>query len=181
VATASRDGSARVWNAQTGLPVTELLKHEKSVEFVRFSPDGGLAITASDDNAARLWDPQTGQPLTEPLQHGGKVYTAQFSPDGRRVVTASRDGTARIWDVGLAPSKCPEWLLQLAEALAGKVLDKQGFLEPTRLDRPATIERIRELLKKQPDTADGVLWGRWLLADRASRTLSPFSSIPVPK
>ena len=46
-----------------------------------------------------------------------ELFTARFSPDGRRVVTASRDHTARVWDVGLAPSRCPDWLLPLAEAL----------------------------------------------------------------
>jgi WD40 repeat protein len=108
------------------------------------------------------------------------LLVAQFSPDGKRVVTASRDNTARVWDVGLAPSRCPAWLLSLAEALAGNRLDQQGLLEPTRLDRAQTVTQTRQDLKNRPDNGDGVMWGRWLLANRATRTISPFSSLTVP-
>jgi hypothetical protein len=109
------------------------------------------------------------------------VYSARFSPDGKRILTASSDGTARLWDVGFAPARCPDWLLQLAEVLCGCRLGKEGFLEPTTLDRAQTITRIREDLRNQPDDGDGVKWGRWLLADRATRTISPFSEMTVPQ
>lgn len=157
------------------------MKHEGSVEFVDFSPDGKSVVTASDDNTARVWDVLTGQPLTEPFRHRAKVVTARFSPDGKRVLTASWDGTARLWDVGFAPSRCPTWLSQLAEALSGNHLNQRDLLEPTSLDRAHTIAQLREFLARQPDTGDGVLWGRWLLADRSTRTLSPFSRITVPQ
>ena len=146
-----------------------------------FSPDGLWIVTASSDHTARVWDAQTGQPLTEPFRHGAKVCSAQFSPDGRQIVTASMDHTARVWDIGLAPSRCPAWLLQLAEALSGSRLSQQGLLERTSLDRAATIAQLRDFLAKQPDHGDGVLWGRWLLADRSKRTISPLSSVTVPE
>jgi WD40 repeat protein len=177
VVTASRDGTARVWDAQTGQPLTEPLKHETPVEFAQFSPDGRCIVTASDDSTARQWDARTGQPLTELFKPGAKAFTARFSPDGKRVVTASADHTARLWDVGLAPSRCPDWLLQLAEALSGKHLNRQGLLEPTSLDRAETIAQMRQYLQNQPYNGDGVRWGRWLLANRSTRTISPFSSI----
>lgn len=71
--------------------------------------------------------------------------------------------------------------MQLAEALSGKRLNQQGILELTNLDRAKTIAQIRQYLKNQPDSGDGVMWGRWLLADRSTRTISPFSSITVPQ
>jgi eukaryotic-like serine/threonine-protein kinase len=180
IATASRDNTARLWDARTGRPLSEPLQHENSVEFVEFSPDGRWLVTASTDTTARFWDVETGQPLSEPFKHGAKVFTARFSPDGKRVLTASRDRTARLWDVGFAPSRCPAWLLQLAEALAGNRLNPQGLLEPTSLDRAQTIARIRQQLREQPDDADGVGWGRWLLADRSTRAASPFSGSTIP-
>ena len=180
VVTASRGSTARVWDAQTGQPLTGPLKHERSVNCAQFSPDGGRVVTASDDHTARVWDAQTGRPLTEPLQHGGPLRFAQFSPDGRRVVTACRDGAARVWDVGLGPARCPDWLLRLAEALSGNRLNKQGLLEPTTLDRSETIAQIRRQLADLPDDGDGVMWGRWVLADRSTRAISPFSSLTVP-
>ena len=37
----------------------------------------------------------------------------------------------------------------------------------------------RSLCLWQPDDADGVLWGRWLLSDPLKRTLSPYSTMTV--
>jgi WD40 repeat protein/serine/threonine protein kinase len=98
VATASWDKTARVWDAQTGQPLTPPMKHQGPVIFVEFSPNSRRIVTASQDNTARIWDAQTGQPLAEPLRHGDHVVSARFSPDGLRVVTASWDNTARVWD-----------------------------------------------------------------------------------
>ncbi len=233
--TASFDSTARVWEAQTGQPVTEPMKHGDSVNSAQFSPDGKRIVTTSDDRTARIWDAQTGQPVTEPIKPGGPVYTAQFSPDGKRIVTAqslqinlreagdytarvwdaqtgqpltepmthhgighvvsaqfSPDGRrivtatdtfdkkARVWDVAPTQAPCPDWLLQLAEAISGKVLNKEGVLEPTRLNRVETLNQVRQKLAAQPDD-DWVVWGRWLLADRATRTISPFAKVTVPE
>jgi eukaryotic-like serine/threonine-protein kinase len=181
VATAGRHGAAHLWDARTGLAAAEPLAHEQSVESARFSPDGTIVVTASTDGTARLWDARTGQPLSEPLRHAAKIYMAQFSRDGRRIVTASDDHTARVWDVGLAPSRCPDWLFRLAEALSGSQVSPQGILQPSSLDRAKTIEEIGQYLRHQPDNQDGILWGRWLLADRSTRTISPWSAITVPR
>src|SRR5262249_19871341 len=51
VATASDDGTARMWNAHTGQPITTLTG---SVNDVAFSPDGTTVATISNDNTARL-------------------------------------------------------------------------------------------------------------------------------
>jgi hypothetical protein len=98
VVTASKDKTARVWDARTGLPLTEPLKHNGNVSSACFSPDGLRVVTASSDNTARVWDARTGQPLTQPLKHRGWVNSARFSPDGLRVVTASNDKSAQVWD-----------------------------------------------------------------------------------
>ena len=87
-----------MWDARSGQPLTEPLKHEEPVSSASFSPDGTRVVTASSDKTARVWDARSGQPLTEPLKHEDAVNSASFSPDGTRVVTASCDKTARVWD-----------------------------------------------------------------------------------
>ena len=67
--TASRDRTARVWDAATGQPVTPPLRHAGPVMTAELSPDGMRVVTASDDHTARLWDARTGQPIGAPLAH----------------------------------------------------------------------------------------------------------------
>ena len=60
--TASFDGTAQLWDAATGKPLGEPMKHEGGVMSAQFSPDGRRVLTASwGDQAARLWDVATGQ------------------------------------------------------------------------------------------------------------------------
>ena len=63
LATASNDGTARLWDPATGDCLRTLTGHTGTVDGVAFSPDGRLLATASDDETARLWDPATGDHL----------------------------------------------------------------------------------------------------------------------
>jgi WD40 repeat protein len=56
VATAASDGTARVWEAATGLPLTLPLKHTTQVKRVLFSQDGRLVISVSADGKLWRWD-----------------------------------------------------------------------------------------------------------------------------
>ena len=96
--TASKDKTARLWDAHTGKALGEPMLHQDDVGSAQFSPDGTRVVTASEDKTARLWDAHTGKALGEPMLHQERVMSAQFSPDGTRVVTASWDKTARLWD-----------------------------------------------------------------------------------
>jgi WD40 repeat protein len=62
IITASDDGTARVWDAQTGQPLIEALKHGGGVNSAQFSPDGRRVVTASDDSSARAWDLAPARP-----------------------------------------------------------------------------------------------------------------------
>jgi WD40 repeat protein/serine/threonine protein kinase/tetratricopeptide (TPR) repeat protein len=98
---AGRGDEVRVWDADTGQPVTRPMKHvDVAVNHAEFSPDGRRLATAGEDGTARVWDADTGQPVTQPMKNGGRVRYAVFSPDGRRLLTASGDCTARVWDAG---------------------------------------------------------------------------------
>jgi hypothetical protein len=65
-------------------------------------------------------------------------------------------------------------LLQICEAISGQVLNQQGGLEESALNRAETIKRIRERLNQESGDDDRVVWGRWLLADPSTRSISPF-------
>jgi WD40 repeat protein/Flp pilus assembly protein TadD len=123
VVTGSRDGTARVWDAATCLPVCLPLKNDTFVGYAAFSADGQRVVTVggvelqefgryggSGDGSARVWDARSGRALTPSLKHKGGVWFAAFSPDARRIVTAAEDGNARVWEVDMSPP--PPLLLQ---------------------------------------------------------------------
>jgi WD40 repeat protein len=95
--TASRDGTARVWDVASRKPVF-VLHHDGAVVSAQFSTDGTRIVTGSDDRTARIWDARTGTQLGRTLVHGAPVASAVFSPEGARVLTAS-GSEARVWDV----------------------------------------------------------------------------------
>ena len=84
--TASWDSTARVWDAQTGQPLTEPLKHAGRVYSAQFSPDGKRVVTASEDNTARVWDAQT-RPAADRAAETRR--TGVFQPNSVRMGSGS--------------------------------------------------------------------------------------------
>ena len=74
LATASLDGTARLWDPATGEHRRTLTGHTGWVHGVAFSPDGRLLATASDDGTARLWDPASGEHRRTLTGHDGAVW-----------------------------------------------------------------------------------------------------------
>jgi len=97
IATASGDGTAKLWDAETGQCVATLTGHDGCVNSACFFPDGRALLTAANDCTAKLWDLETGQCTQTFSGHVHHVYDAAPSPDGAHVATASRDGTAKVW------------------------------------------------------------------------------------
>jgi hypothetical protein len=163
VATASEDGTARIWDAVTGEPLTRPLRHAEAVDWAEFSPSGECVVTASKDHAARTWDAVTGHPVTDPLRHDGIVSAARWSPNGALVVTASYDRSARIWPVGfLIEAPSPEWLPALAEAMGGKRLGSDGIAEPVE---PMEYFRLKQDLLSSAMPSAWRAWLQWFFAE----------------
>jgi WD40 repeat protein len=106
--TSSWGGSAQVWDARTGVPVTPPMRHtlrqggrdvDHYVLHAAFDPSGRYLVSTGDDGTARIWDARTGTHVcSTPREDEGKpVFHAEFSPDGARFATASESGIARVW------------------------------------------------------------------------------------
>lgn len=96
--TASDDGTARVWDSQSGRPVSRPLDHGAAVNDAQFSPDGRQIVTATADGTVCVWVWETGELQFSRRDHEGQVWRAEFSPDGRYVLSAGRDGLVRLRD-----------------------------------------------------------------------------------
>jgi WD40 repeat protein/transcriptional regulator with XRE-family HTH domain len=106
IATASGDGTAKIWDATSGKELLTVQGSTYSSEdseagfvwYAALSPDGKLLATAGGDDIARIWDASTGEQLLAFTGHHDDVYHIEFSPDGSRLATVSPDGTAMVWD-----------------------------------------------------------------------------------
>ncbi|HSU52810.1 MAG TPA: WD40 repeat domain-containing serine/threonine-protein kinase [Candidatus Dormibacteraeota bacterium] len=172
---------ARIWDAATGQLLTGPLRHGDPVFSAEFNPHCNQLLTIAPNGTVRLWDTESGQPLMEPIVEPPHIVDFNhFSPDGTRIALAS-GSTAHVLDVAPHGPRCPEWLLPLAEAIGGIKLTADGRLEPTKLNRAQFINELRRKLSETTAQDDWVRWGRWFLADPATRTVSPFSQIAARK
>ena len=101
LATASQDGTARVWDGRNGDPITAPMAHtpDRWVSDVEFSPDGTRLATAGHDGTARVWDAHTGR-LIESKEPGighpigwARPRSARTGRDSSRPVSTGRPGS----------------------------------------------------------------------------------------
>jgi WD40 repeat protein len=99
IASASADGTVKVWDVAAGNERLTLVGHAQAVENCAFSPDGTLIASASADRTIKLWDSQSGAERITLSGHTDRIQACAFHPDGASIVSASADHTLKIWDV----------------------------------------------------------------------------------
>jgi WD40 repeat protein len=89
VLTGGEDGTARLWDAETGAARGEPLRHNGPVLSMAFSRDGKTVVTGSYDGTARLWDVATCRQRGPDLPHLGRVHAVDVRFDEQFVATGS--------------------------------------------------------------------------------------------
>jgi WD40 repeat protein len=95
LASAGRDGTARVWDLASGQEATRL-PHQAPVQALAFGSDGAQLLTGSSDGTARLWDLPSGRERLRAVHPGGSESVA-FAPQGRLVASGGTDGSVELW------------------------------------------------------------------------------------
>lgn len=103
VVTASRDRTARIWDAPSGTLLHTLSGHHGVVNDAEFSPDGRWIVTAGPGTAA-LWSADTAELLFYLRGHYGALTSASFDATGTRVLTSGEDGTVRTYTCDICRS-----------------------------------------------------------------------------
>ncbi len=98
VVTASKDQTAKVWDARSGAELLTLKGHAHGVTSASFSPDGALIVTGSYDKTAKVWKTESGALVLTLTGLGSPLHSVSFSPDGSRILAAAQHGPAKVWD-----------------------------------------------------------------------------------
>ncbi|WP_170214934.1 nSTAND1 domain-containing NTPase [Streptomyces otsuchiensis] len=106
LASASEDGSVRVWDADSGELIHTLTGHIGAVNSVAFAPKGELLASASEDGTVRVWNSTSGRQIYS-LSHDTGVNAVAFNSETNLLATAGSDAIVRVWEV---------WHLDIGEA-----------------------------------------------------------------
>jgi eukaryotic-like serine/threonine-protein kinase len=160
MASASYDGTARIWDTATWKTLHVLPNPDAETEVghrrfldVAFSPAAELLATASHEGNAHVWNTRTGELAATLKGHSNGVKCVAFSPDGRTLASGSYDATVRLWNtatwrelVRLDP-ETPMEFSALAFSPDGTQLlaaESRMILWSTRPDEEASPDRLAE-------------------------------------
>ncbi|MFE9019279.1 helix-turn-helix domain-containing protein [Streptomyces sp. NPDC007808] len=178
LASASSDGTVRLWDTRTRRVAGTLTGHRAPVRSVAFSPDGRTLASAGSDATIRLWSVSDRRQTAVLTAHRGPVRAVAFAPDGRSLASAGKDGTVRLWDTRTRRQTAllkghTDDVLALAYAPDGSRLASAGADRTVRLWNPRT-HRGNGVLRGHSGDALAVAFsadGRVLASGGADRTV----------
>ena len=160
VMAASEDGTARVWSASTGAPLSPSWRFEDRVKSAVFSADGARIVTTTWEDVVQVWSVSEGAPAGPALRHASQLADATFL--GERVLTISRDGTTRLWEGSEAEPFGPKLgddevvRATFTEDGARVVTAELGWMSEARLWRMSTAEPLGRPLENGWGIRDAV-------------------------
>jgi WD40 repeat protein len=98
LASASSDGTVRIWDLKTGEQL-ESLRHTQNALCVAFSPDGQLLASGGQDGIVKVWVVRSWKLIGEAPGSNDIVQSVAFHPkDSHLLAWGGRDGTVKIWN-----------------------------------------------------------------------------------
>jgi hypothetical protein len=175
IASASEDGTIKLWEIQNGgltetlrEPLLSLEGHQKKVMHLRWHPCAeNVLASASSDNSIRVWNTETGECLSVLDCFPDMIYSICWNRDGSLIAATCKDKKIRVVDVrknellaegsgheGTKPSRVVFCGSNLFTTGYSRMSERQYALwNPKDLSKPLTLENI--------DSGSGVLFPFW--------------------
>jgi len=130
LATASADGTIKLWDVSSGACRQTLDGHTGEVLSAEFSPDGKKLATGGKDQIVKLWTLETKQAQSF-KGHEAEVTCLAFQPDGKRLISAGYNGAVKVWDLdsgqlAFLPLHDPPTIFAMALSPDGTILATAG-------------------------------------------------------
>ena len=107
VASASADGTVRLWDLLSGRLISTLEGHSEAVNCVAFSDEGQRLVSSGVDNYLIIWNVATGLPLRKLYGHDDQVNKVCFFNDSTGIVSCSGDLSIKVWYLTPQPPAAP--------------------------------------------------------------------------
>jgi serine/threonine protein kinase/WD40 repeat protein len=174
----------RLWEVLSGAPLTVPMRPRLApgdeIAAAILRQNDRLIVAASARGLVHVYASATGQLLLEPFPARKPGFYGLEATD-RYVAITSTSGSnpsftpeLAVWPLPPLDLRVPVpgWLLRLATATAGGTVDRFAAFREQPADEE-TFDAIRAELAALPVNAPYADWGRWLLADPATRPPAP--------
>jgi WD40 repeat protein len=98
LATASGDGTVKLWSFSKSKCVATYTEHSQAVWACTFHDGGDFLVSGSMDHTCKLWDVNTGRCRMSLRGHVDSVNSVCFQPFSNNICSSSGDKTVSLWD-----------------------------------------------------------------------------------
>ncbi|HIK09801.1 MAG TPA: WD40 repeat domain-containing protein [Oscillatoriaceae cyanobacterium M33_DOE_052] len=166
IASASYDGTIKIWDLQTHRLLHTLQGHRDRVYSVAYrtttDSDNAVLVSGSADNTIKIWHIPSGTCRQTLTGHTQNVCSVAVSPDGQTIASGSWDTSIRIWDI--TSGKCRQtltghfsWVYSIAFNPDGTQLASASADGAVRI-WDLTTTRLRHILPSDGSILHGIAY-----------------------